>query len=79
MLLMPGLPLLALAVGDVFIAQQGIPVCGHLQRLALLGGDGVAHEKTSFSRLNSRQCSVALAMYFLTELTDTLSRAAMSA
>ncbi len=44
MLLVPGLPLLALAFGDVLIAQQGIPVCGHFQRLALLGGDGVAHE-----------------------------------
>ncbi|WP_231293132.1 hypothetical protein, partial [Serratia symbiotica] len=53
--------------------QDGKPDCGHFPRLVLLFSHPVGHDPDSCRRRNSRQCSVAFAIYFFTELTDTLS------
>ncbi|MNE90826.1 hypothetical protein D3C80_1883740 [compost metagenome] len=54
--------------------QACVPLRRVTQRLALAG-----RVHNSASSANSRHCSVALAMYLVTELTETPKRTAISA
>ncbi|MNH10984.1 hypothetical protein D3C79_704800 [compost metagenome] len=69
----PGLPLCPVFRAIRCCQKARMPVCRFAQGLALVGG---AH--SCASKANSRQRSVALAMYFVTELTDTPRRCATS-